>query len=117
MEQQNGWTECNAMVTTILFMAASASNADALVQDYATTPGLATEVIDFLKGLSTVSTGSARIRESERTITNEGYTAKLNLVRPAGIKRTLPAFIFIHGGSLDMFDHIVHEGEVRPRGQ
>jgi carboxylesterase type B len=38
------------------------------------------------------------IEESERTITTDGYTIKLNIVRPEGEKGILPVFIFIHGG-------------------
>ena len=40
------------------------------------------------------------IEESERTVESEGYTLRLNLVRPSGAGRVhLPAFVFIHGGS------------------
>ena len=38
------------------------------------------------------------IEESEKTITADGYTIKLNIVRPEGVKDKLPVFIFIHGG-------------------
>ena len=37
------------------------------------------------------------IEESERTVESEGYTLRLNLVRPSGAGRVhLPAFVFIH---------------------
>lgn len=38
------------------------------------------------------------IEESEKTITADGYSITLNIVRPEGVKGTLPVFIFIHGG-------------------
>src|SRR5258707_6087607 len=36
------------------------------------------------------------IEESEKTITADGYTIKLNIARPEGVKGKLPVFIFIH---------------------
>src|SRR5260221_2805972 len=38
------------------------------------------------------------IEESEKTITTNGYTIKLNIVRPQEVKGKLPVFMFIHGG-------------------
>jgi len=35
------------------------------------------------------------IEESEKTITADGYTIKLNVVRPQGVKDRLPVFIFV----------------------
>src|SRR5262245_40098486 len=37
------------------------------------------------------------IEESEKTITADGYTIILNVVRPEGVTATLPVFMFIHG--------------------
>ena len=46
------------------------------------------------------------IEESERTVESEGYTLRLNLVRPSGAGRVhLPAFVFIHGGGWVLGDY------------
>ncbi|MEH2453318.1 hypothetical protein [Nostoc sp.] len=47
---------------------------------------------------ASVSIDLSGIEESEKTITAEGYSITLNIVRPEGVKGTLPVFIFIHGG-------------------
>ena len=46
---------------------------------------------------------------SEKTITSEGYTVKLNIVRPEGVKEILPVFIFIHGGGWVLGDFPTHK--------
>lgn len=53
------------------------------------------------------------IEVSERTITNDGYTVKLNIVRPEGVKGILPGFIFIHGGGWVLGDFPTHQRMVR----
>ena len=53
------------------------------------------------------------IEESEKTITADGYTIKLNVVRPAGAKGRLPVFIFIHGGGWVLGDYPTHRRMVR----
>jgi acetyl esterase/lipase len=53
------------------------------------------------------------IEESERTITADGYTITLNIVRPEGVKGTLPVFIFIHGGGWVLGDYPTHKRMVR----
>lgn len=53
------------------------------------------------------------IEESEKTITADGYTIKLNLVRPEGAKGKLPVFIFIHGGGWVLGDYPTHKRMVR----
>src|SRR5438874_9512547 len=53
------------------------------------------------------------IDESEKTITADGYTIKLNVVRPEGVKGRLPVFIFIHGGGWVLGDYPTHERMVR----
>lgn len=50
---------------------------------------------------------------SEKTITSDGYTVKLNIVRPEGVKDTLPVFIFIHGGGWILGDFPTHKRMVR----
>jgi acetyl esterase len=53
------------------------------------------------------------IEESDKTITADGYTIKLNVVRPEGVKGKLPAFIFIHGGGWVLGDYPTHKRMVR----
>jgi acetyl esterase/lipase len=53
------------------------------------------------------------IEESEKTITADGYSVKLNIVRPAGATGTLPVFIFIHGGGWILGDYPTHKRMVR----
>jgi len=53
------------------------------------------------------------IEESEKTITADGYTLKLNVVRPEGVKGKLPVFIFIHGGGWVLGDYPTHKRMVR----
>lgn len=53
------------------------------------------------------------IEESEKTITEDGYTVKLNIVRPEGAKGKLPVFIFIHGGGWVLGDYPTHKRLVR----
>ncbi|MEH2089988.1 alpha/beta hydrolase [Nostoc sp.] len=53
------------------------------------------------------------IDESEKTITVDGYSISLNIVRPEGVKGTLPVFIFIHGGGWVLGDYPTHKRMVR----
>ncbi|MBW4689851.1 MAG: alpha/beta hydrolase [Komarekiella atlantica HA4396-MV6] len=53
------------------------------------------------------------IEESEKTITVDGYPITLNIVRPEGVKGTLPVFIFIHGGGWVLGDYPTHKRMVR----
>jgi acetyl esterase len=53
------------------------------------------------------------IQESEKTIEQDGFTIKLNIVEPEGNKETLPAFIFIHGGGWVLGDYPTHKRMVR----
>jgi acetyl esterase/lipase len=53
------------------------------------------------------------IEVSERTITNDGYSVKLNIVRPEGETGMLPGFIFIHGGGWVLGDFPTHKRMVR----
>jgi acetyl esterase/lipase len=53
------------------------------------------------------------IEESEKTITADGYTIKLNIVRPDDVKGKLPVFIFIHGGGWVLGDYPTHKRMVR----
>ncbi|WP_210521838.1 alpha/beta hydrolase [Hymenobacter terricola] len=104
--------------------------------DWATDPHLDPKVRAFLKGLNTGGPGletltPAKARQalvdaqksvkvdlsgidvSEKTITQDGHTVRLNLVRPAGVTKTLPVFMFIHGGGWVLGDFPTHERMVR----
>lgn len=107
-----------------------------MAQDYATDPHLLKAVKEFLKPLNaggppveSLPKDQARkvlvdaqnafkvdlssIEESEKTITSDGYTVKLNIVRPEGAKGKLPVFIFIHGGGWILGDYPTHKRMVR----
>lgn len=50
---------------------------------------------------------------SDKVITVDGKQIKLKIVRPAGVKGELPAFMFIHGGGWVLGDYPTHERLVR----
>lgn len=50
---------------------------------------------------------------SEKTIAVDGKSVVLNIVRPAGAKGVLPAFVFVHGGGWILGDFPTHERFVR----
>ncbi|KOS05573.1 alpha/beta hydrolase [Flavobacterium akiainvivens] len=62
---------------------------------------------------NSVSVDYSGIDESEKTITQDGYTVKLNIVKPQGSTETLPVFIFIHGGGWVLGDYPTHRRMVR----
>jgi len=49
----------------------------------------------------------------EKTITQDTVTVKIYIVRPAGIKTTLPVFMFFHGGGWVLGDFATHKRFVR----
>jgi acetyl esterase len=104
--------------------------------DYAVDPHLSKSVREFLKPLNaggppleSLSKEDARaalvaaqaavkvdlsgIEEAQRTITCDGYTIVLNIVRPKGSTGVLPVFIFIHGGGWVLGDYPTHKRMVR----
>jgi acetyl esterase len=104
--------------------------------DYSVDPHLSALVKTFLKPLNaggppveTLSKEDARnvlinaqasvnvdmsgIDESEKTITEDGYTVKLNIVRPKGNTEKRPLFIFTHGGGWILGDYPTHKRLVR----
>ncbi|MBC7866098.1 MAG: alpha/beta hydrolase [Gloeobacteraceae cyanobacterium ES-bin-316] len=109
----------------------------AKVVNYANDPHLDSRVKEFLKllnggggpPLETLSPLEARqvlvdaqasvkvdlsgIEVDEKVIKSDGYTVKLNIVRPAGVKEILPVFIFIHGGGWVLGDFPTHKRMVR----
>jgi len=50
---------------------------------------------------------------SQKTIKVDGEDVKLYIVRPAGVKGTLPAFVYVHGGGWVLGDFQTHERLVR----
>ena len=50
---------------------------------------------------------------SDKVITVDGKQIKLKIVRPAGQKGVLPAFMFVHGGGWVLGDYPTHERLVR----
>ncbi len=50
---------------------------------------------------------------SQKTVTLDGKPVTLTIVRPAGVKGTLPAFMFFHGGGWVLGDFPTHERLVR----
>ncbi|MFL9925807.1 alpha/beta hydrolase [Herbaspirillum lusitanum] len=50
---------------------------------------------------------------SQKKIVVEGQEINLTIVRPAGVKQTLPAFMFFHGGGWVLGDFPTHERLVR----
>jgi acetyl esterase len=107
------------------------------VADYATDPAIETRTKAFLKALNSgggkpleqLSPADARkvlegaqtsvpvdlsgIDVSEKTITEDGLSVKLFIVRPAGQTGTLPAFMFFHGGGWVLGDFPTHQRFVR----
>jgi acetyl esterase len=67
----------------------------------------------LVKAQASVAVDLSGIEESEKTITTNGYTIKLNIVRPQGVKGKLPVFIFIHGGGWVLGDYPTHKRMVR----
>jgi acetyl esterase len=62
---------------------------------------------------TTVKVDLSGIDESEKTIIADGYSIALNIVRPEGVKGTLPVFMFIHGGGWVLGDYPTHQRMVR----
>ena len=104
--------------------------------DYSVDPNLSVQVKAFLKilnsggpALETLSKEDARnvlvgaqasvkvdvsgIDEAEKTISSDGHTILLNIVRPKSVKEKLPVFIFTHGGGWILGDYPTHKRLVR----
>ena len=104
--------------------------------DYAVDPNLSKAVKEFLKPLNgggppleSLSKEDARnvlvgaqeafsvdlsgIEESEKTISADGFSIVLNIVRPEGAIGMLPVFMFIHGGGWILGDYPTHKRMVR----
>lgn len=53
------------------------------------------------------------IEESEKTITQDGYSVTLHIVKPKGAKKDVPVFMFFHGGGWILGDYPTHKRLVR----
>ncbi len=53
------------------------------------------------------------IKEEEKTIEQDGFTLKLNIVRPENQTEKLPVFLFFHGGGWVLGDYPTHKRLVR----
>jgi acetyl esterase len=120
---------------TLASMTAS-EEAQEQIKDYATDPRLTKEVKVFLKALNSggkplesvspkeaqlvlvnaqegVKVDLSGIDITEKTISVDGYTILLHIVRPQGVKGELPVFMFIHGGGWVLGDFPTHQRMVR----
>lgn len=75
------------------------------------TPVQARQVL--VEAQASIKVDLSGIEESEKTILMDGYSVKLNIVRPEGVKGDLPVFIFIHGGGWVLGDYPTHKRMVR----
>lgn len=62
---------------------------------------------------ASVAVDTSGIDESEKTITADGFKIVLNIVRPRGVTKKLPVFMFIHGGGWVLGDYPTHRRIVR----
>lgn len=62
---------------------------------------------------NSVSYDYSDIEESERTITQDGHTITIHIVKPKGAKDNLPVFMFFHGGGWVLGDYPTHRRLVR----
>ncbi|MDB5151599.1 MAG: alpha/beta hydrolase [Mucilaginibacter sp.] len=62
---------------------------------------------------SSVKVDLSGITVTERTISADGQSIKINIVKPAKVKGTLPVFMFFHGGGWVLGDFPTHERFVR----
>ena len=62
---------------------------------------------------SSVKVDLSGVTFTEKTITQDGQSIKLNIVRPANAKGILPVFMFFHGGGWVLGDFPTHQRMVR----
>jgi acetyl esterase len=108
-----------------------------LVKDYATDPNIDRRIKSFLKALNSgdgppmeqtkpdearkvlegaqnsVKTDISGVDITEKTITQNGVSVKLFIVRPSGQSGVLPVFMFFHGGGWVLGDFPTHKRLVR----
>jgi acetyl esterase/lipase len=108
-----------------------------LIKDYATDPNIDRRIKSFLKELNSgdgppmeqtkpaearkvlegaqnsVKTDTSGVDITEKTITQNGISVKLFIVRPSGKSEVLPVFMFFHGGGWVLGDFPTHKRLVR----
>ena len=62
---------------------------------------------------ASVAADTSGIDEREKIITADGFKIVLNIVRPRGVTKKLPVFMFIHGGGWVLGDYPTHRRVVR----
>jgi acetyl esterase len=62
---------------------------------------------------ASVSVDLSGIKENEHVILVDGFSIKLNVVKPADAEDMLPVFLFIHGGGWVLGDYPTHQRMVR----
>lgn len=67
----------------------------------------------LVKTQASVPTDLSCIEESEKILSVEEYSIRLNIIRPEGKTEKLPVFIFIHGGGWVLGDYFTHKRLVR----
>jgi len=75
------------------------------------TPGDARKVLEGAQ--KSVEVDLSGVTVTEKTITEDGLSVKLFIVRPEGQTGVLPAFMFIHGGGWVLGDFPTHQRFVR----
>ena len=65
------------------------------------------------KAQLSVKVDFSRITVTEKTITQDGQTVKLTIMKPISVKGILPVFMFFHGGGWVLGDFPTHERMVR----
>lgn len=75
------------------------------------TPPEARKVLEGAQ--SSVTVDLSGIDVTEKTITQDGLSVKIHVVRPAGVTKELPAFMFFHGGGWVLGDFPTHQRLVR----
>jgi len=122
-------------IVTAGAMVAAVAQAEAQnnVKDYATDPAIESHTRTFLKQLNTgggkpietlspvearkvlegaqqsVQVNDGGIDVQEKTITQDGVSAKIYIIRPAGKSGILPVFMFFHGGGWVLGDFPTHK--------
>jgi acetyl esterase len=125
------------VLTLALFATIFTSNIMAQSNPASQDPNISREIREFLKALNsgdgkpleTLSPADARlvlegaqksvnfdysdIQESEKTITQDGQSIKIHIIKPKAAKAGLPAFMFFHGGGWVLGDYPTHKRLVR----
>ncbi|QHV96639.1 alpha/beta hydrolase [Spirosoma endbachense] len=69
--------------------------------------------LGLVEAQASVEVDISGIHVVQKTITSDGYSIDLHIVRPAGVTETLPVFMFIHGGGWVLGDFPTHQRLVR----